>query len=743
MNKLLINKFGELIANNNEVKNLLSANQSAKYYAHSENHLGKKHLLKDHLIQTSKIAGSFGRNNYERNVLRAAGLLHDLGKYQADFQKYLFEGGKRGSVPHAVYGSIIARGFCLSDTSIAIDGHHKGIPNSSDWNADTKEADENSDKLKDLFFQDIKISNEIFNLEKGAFHTRFERDLFIRFVYSSLTDADWLNTEAHFKPEKSKLRQNIKLNTALLIEKLDAHLAGKSKDGEINKLRNTAREAALKKASQSPGFFTLNLPTVMGKTLTSVYWALSHAKANNLKRIIIVLPFINIIDQTGEVLKNIFGTENILEHHSYVNEEYYKNSESDIYDFHKLACENWNYPIIITTTVQFFETLFSNKPSKCRKLHNIADSAVIFDEVQTLPKEVIKPTLDMLKNLNSVLNVSFLFCTATMPAFEKRDNFDGIENLTPLIEEPEKLFSKTIRINYNLINRLKEIDFAVLLKKVAKTNKSALIVMNTKKAALNFYQLACMEKHNWTQIYHLSTFMCPTHRKIIIKQIRNDLKNNQKILVCSTQLIEAGVDFDFPCVFRAVAPLESIIQSAGRCNREGILPYKGLMHIFRLKGSKMPDKTYKACAEHAAGMILDNTDELHKHDFFEDYYKQVINLYIDQGNWHSFNELRKSFSFKDVNNVYKIIDSPGQSIFIKDYNDDCRTLYNKIKSQLFIDKEDYRAIQQFSVSLYANQIKKYSDKISEMEQGLLIWLGEYDSNKGINLAPAEIDDFIV
>ncbi len=140
---------------------------------------------------------------------------------------------------------------------------------------------------------------------------------------------------------------------------------------------------------------------------------------------------------------------------------------------------------------------------------------------------------------------------------------------------------------------------------------------------------------------------------------------------------------------------------------------------------------------------MDNTDKLHKHDFFENYYKQVINLYIDQDNWHSFNELRKNFFFKDVNNVYKIIDSPGQSIFIKDYNDDCRTLYNKIKSQLFIDKEDYRAIQQFSVSLYANQIKKYSDKISEMEQGLLIWLGEYDSNKGINLAAAEIGDFIV
>ena len=348
-----------------------------------------------------------------------------------------------------------------------------------------------------------------------------------------------------------------------------------------------------KKHDMPCGFYSLALPTGLGKTLTSVAWALNHAKQNDLKRIIIVLPFINIIDQTAQVLKGILGEEWVLEHHSSYNEDQMRARDDEegyslIEQRRKLACENWDYPVIVTTTVQFFESLFSNRPSRCRKIHNIADSAVIFDEVQTLPKEVILPTLQMLKDVQSVMRTSFLFCTATQPAFEKRPGFDGIDAICPLIESPAELFKATRRVKYHLLNDLASVDSKTLLEAVAQEKTAALVIFNTKKAALEFYDCA-KGNADWEKKYHLSTAMCPSHRKEVIENIRADLLAERKILVASTQLIEAGVDFDFPVVFRAMAPLEALIQSAGRCNRENRLGESGgKVFLFKMRIAGCP-----------------------------------------------------------------------------------------------------------------------------------------------------------
>ncbi|MDI3527948.1 MAG: CRISPR-associated endonuclease/helicase Cas3, partial [Tenuifilum sp.] len=527
-----------------------------RYIAHTENKENRVHLLREHLKAVAELMkNSCVKKEYEE-ISYATGLLHDFGKYQVEFQNYLKNGGKRGSVPHASWGAEIARLFKMYEVAFAIDGHHKGLPDFSDLKDDLCEFEEESNRISQLlriFLKETNTSENYFNICTPKFDDT-QRDLFIRYIFSSLTDADWLDTEKHFNPEVSENRRAPKFNAELLIKKVEFEISRKSKEGFINELRNNVREYAISKANGSIGFYSMTLPTGMGKTLSSISWALHHAKNNNLNRIIIVLPFISIIDQTAKELKRIFGDEWVLEHHSSfcenedldrdisnenINEEIYRK---------RLATENWDYPIIVTTSVQFFESLFSNRPSRCRKVHNIANSVVIFDEVQTLPKELVIPTLSMLKDVNSIMRSSFLFCTATQPAFEKTDDFEGIENIIPLVKKPEEIFNLTRRVNYYAVNEYAPITIPQLARIVIKKKSSALCIFNTKKQALLFFKE--LKSITSERIYHLSTGMYPAHRKRVIESIRECLKNNERIIVSSTQLIEAGVDFDFPYVFR-------------------------------------------------------------------------------------------------------------------------------------------------------------------------------------------------
>ncbi|HHT9147018.1 MAG TPA: CRISPR-associated helicase/endonuclease Cas3, partial [Candidatus Wunengus sp. YC61] len=407
-----------------------------------------------------------------------------------------------------------------------------------------------------------------------------------------------------------------------------------------------------------------------------------------------------------------------------------------------LSCENWDYPIIVTTTVQFFESLFSNRPSQCRKVHNIAESVVIFDEVQTTPKEVILPTLRMLEDVQTVMKTSFLFCTATQPAFEKRLGFDGIENIRPLIDDPSELYEKTKRVDYRLLNDLKPIDYSGLLVAVIQTGDATLVIFNTKKAVLEFYN--CTSKlGDWEKKYHLSTSMCPSHRKGVIKNIRYDLEAKKKILVVSTQLIEAGVDFDFPVVFRAMAPLEAVIQSAGRCNREGNLgELGGKVFLFKLQDGGMPDKTYAACAGHAEELIKRDISKLHGHKIFNEYYAQVIRLYVDPDKYN-INEARRQFNFEAVNDSFRIIQNVTEGLFIYNYSDDSRQLLHSLEYKEFLSRDDFRKMQQFTVQVYKHFIFKNGAMCKIMPQGFMVWYGNYDTETGISVAPIEADKLVV
>ena len=722
-----------------------------EFIAHSENQKGERHNLIKHLTETAKLTKSFATNSSFQQLFYLVGLFHDVGKFQDNFQKYLETGAPR--TPHASIGAYIARLSIKQYLPLpfVIKGHHAGLPDKQELIDALNDYEDDREVVSKILKRFVESLGTVNTTEALNTRNHLIIECLTRFLFSALTDADWLDTEQHFSPDKSEIRKTITLETKIgeskycddLLIALKNEFAQLPTQGTINSLRTKARDEVISLFSEPTGFFSLQLPTGLGKTLTSVYWALLHARHNKLKRIIIVLPYINIIDQTAAILKNIFGEDAVLEHHSgiveddkkYVKEEFNKSVES----IKQLACENWDAPIIITTSVQFFESLFSNKPFKCRKNHNIAESVVIFDEIQTLPKHLAEPTIIMLKNIFSLARTSFLFCTATMPVFVKREGFDGIESIHPLIKNPKVYFDATRRVEYKALKKLKPINLDSVEEKLGKESNTYLVIVNTKVVARDLFQRVS-NLNKYDKYYHLSTAMCPHHRKKTIADIIKDLKSKRRIAVVSTQLVEAGVDFDFPCVYRAIAPLDSIIQAAGRCNRNGNPDGpKGRVILFKLEGQRYPDKTYEACTGLTEVLIKDDLDFLHRTDSFEKYYKQLTNLLVNADKFN-ITEERKGFNFKTVNELYEFIER-GKTwpIVIANYSDKSSELLEKTLKFFdqtgFILREQYRNLQQYSVPVYENFL--ITHKITQHKSGLRIWYGAYDPDLG--LSPEDIE----
>jgi len=713
------------------------------YWAHSANGAGQPHSLKKHLLGVACLAYGSGVDKNTQTSCYLAGLWHDLGKYLIKFQAYLKNGGDRGSVRHALWGAILARLLGLEEVSRAILGHHAGLCDTDDWKANTRlgkfspqPLQEQLQELVNIFLADTGLSEaEITDNKVKYDQPKRRRDVLTRFIFSALTDADWLDTEAHFDQSKHSRRPPPTLNLDEAIKKVETTLATLADESKpINRLRDKAREDALEKAALPPGFFSLNLPTGLGKTLTSFCWALAHAQANRLKRIIIVLPYVNIIDQTAERLKDILGPEMVLEHHSSYQPAHgeISRARAEQEAIKNLAAENWDYPIIVTTTVQFYETLFSHSPWKCRKLHNIAEAVVILDEVQTLRRNLTLPTLDMLTDLQNVLRTSFVLCTATMPDFRRREKFPGLEHITELIDNAEEIFKQTRRVKFNFLNNLEPMPFESLISEIEQSSQSALVIVNTKPLARRIFE-TLRKSESWEKIYHLSTNMCPSHRKDIIKTVETDLKKGEKILLISTQLVEAGVDFDFPVVFRELAPLEAVIQAAGRCNREGLLANgPGQACLFQLADAKFPpDGDYKTLTGHLRQLLKPGIDKLNEYEFFAAYYRQTMALYNT-----SAPIKRESFNFKTISRQYRLIDEESKSVLVWQYNDLSRALYAKLADKnrhgLKLSRDDYRAAQPYCVNLLPSVMSKTLGLWEELSSGLLVWNGQYDNALGLD-----------
>lgn len=711
------------------------------FIAHSANSDGIIQTIKEHSLGVSKFMREFALSESLADLYEFCGLIHDIGKYSEDFQKYI-SGESTQKVRHSIYGALYAWNNSLTEIAVPVFGHHSGLPNCQEMAIKIKIEQLESttfDSLLDTWQSDMKERlqipgrNVLFTPDPSNI---LPCELITRMIFSSLVDADSLDTERHFYANRFNSRRCSPFDSEIMLSMLKTRLDTLENNQQkvttpMNVLRRNVRLYAESKANMSQGFFSLTLPTGLGKTLCSINWALHHASHHsNIRRIIIVLPFISIIDQTAKELKEIFNNgDYVLEHHS--NVIYEENDKDENFDVKQLATENWDYPIIVTTSVQFFESLFSNSRSQCRKLHNIQDSIIIFDEIQTLPLEVTGPTLLALSNLQKLCRCSMLFCTATQPDFETRKGFEGIDNIEPLVENPEQVFKQTRRVTYCPMNNYEELSISELSDSVITRQESALVVFNTKKKARIFYE--AVKEINSYRVFHLSTNMCPVHRKAVIGEIRDALRKEEHIIVSSTQLIEAGVDMDFPTVYRELAPLASIIQSAGRCNREGNKD-NGNVYLFALTESGQPSKQYSSWTSFANMHYRGKEERLYVHDFYSEYYRNLVEYEGGTDKWNIVNDM-KNWSFQTVADKYKIIDNNAQSVFVYMYNDDSRKLYDeKIKNVEYLKRHDAQLVSQYSVQVYMSNEEIERDKRFQKEPcGVLVWWGDYSPVYGMSM----------
>ena len=520
----------------------------------------------EHQMGVAQRAEAFAAEFGMGSLGRIMGLLHDKGKEQVEWQNYI-QGVIQNGPHHAYVGACIAqKQYSQLAPLIAqpIAGHHRGLYDYCDFD----------EVIKAKIPEDITIDEKIpFAFPKFPKLEKYDYHHLVRMLFSCLVDADSLDTESFMNPEQASLRG---CHTTMedLLGKMDTYLQmlrNSTKDTEVNRIRNYVQEQCIKESQGEKGFYSLTVPTGGGKTLASVLWALYHAVKNHQQRIIIAIPYTSIIVQTASTLKKIFGEDKVLEHHSYVNPEEVK--DKGLRERLQLATENWDYPIIVTTNVQLFESLFSNKRSDCRKLHNIVNSVIILDEVQTLPLGFYMPIVHTFDTLHRHFGISVLFTTASQPILTGRVeganpfvSFDALTSVHEIIPAEAHLQDKLRRVDLKFMEGARTYD--EIVEELSK-HQRVLCIVNTRKDAKELYDRLPKEGIR----LHLSRMMCPAHVAANIQRMKDVLeaKNDNPIRVVATQLIEAGVDIDFPVVYRQEAGLDSILQAAGRCNREGKL----------------------------------------------------------------------------------------------------------------------------------------------------------------------------
>ncbi len=629
----------------------------------------EKQLLKDHLKAVSDLSGDFAAAFGSKDWASLAGLWHDLGKFSNDFQKYIRSKNgydteahienAPGRVNHSSAGALHAikqlgvRGRILA---YCIAGHHSGL---ADWYpSDRQGLGSLQQRLGEGKYLDQVLCNnppdEILSCQRPESKPPGTiPHLWIRLLFSCLVDADRLDAEAFMYPEKTALREEFPSMDELVeifnnyMDKNFSNLP----DTPVNKVRSCVLSQCLARASDSPGLFSLTVPTGGGKTLSSMAFALKHALKYGKRRIIYVIPYTSILEQTAKEFRNIFK-DSVIEHHS--NLESDKETSKS-----QLACENWDAPVIVTTNVQFFESLFSAHASQTRKLHNIVNSVVVLDEAQLVQPGFLKPILSVIEELSRHYGVTFVFCTATQPAWEKRQGFDwkfnGLTNIREIIESPQSIYQQLKRVGIELPPDLNATqDWDHIARELCKY-ESVLCIVNTRKDCRTLYQLMP------GGTYHLSALMCADHRSALIQEIKEKLKNKEPIRVISTQLVEAGVDLDFPVVYRAMAGLDSIAQAAGRCNREGKLPNDALGKVVVFVPPKAPPSGLLRRATSTSKQLLtgNHSDPLNP-EIQKRYFEQ---LYWKEGDLDEKNilgdlepEYNLEIQFRTASTNFKLID---------------------------------------------------------------------------------------
>ncbi|MBK7984571.1 MAG: CRISPR-associated endonuclease Cas3'' [Candidatus Competibacteraceae bacterium] len=710
-----------------------------------------KHLLDEHLRGVASLAESFAAAFEAGDWARLAGLWHDLGKYREAFQHYICSASgydahietAPGKVDHSTAGALHAMDRMKGSGRILaylIAGHHAGLP---DWQSAEAPASSLINRLSqaDLLADALAAEPpaDILNAPLPVSHPGGERDhaLWIRLLFSCLVDADFLDTEQFMTPDKAGLR-GCYPTLADLEPRYDAHMAGlaeRASDTPVNRMRAAVLERCRNTAGQSPGLFSLTVPTGGGKTLASLAFALRHARQHGKRRILYVIPYTSIIEQTADVFRAVFGADAVLEHHSLFEAD--RETPSS-----RLACENWDAPLIVTTSVQFFESLFANRPSRTRKLHNILDSVVILDEAQLLPPDFLTPILRTVRELSRYYGVSFVLCTATQPDLSSRHSFDfslkGLDDVREIVGD-----AAAVRELHDSLRRVKltlPTDFQTSITWEAlaaelEDHPRVLCIVDRRDDARILHGLLPPDT------VHLSGLMCGQHRSDVIAGIKKRLENSDEPLrVISTQLVEAGVDLDFPAVYRALAGLDSIAQAAGRCNREGRLFNFGQVVVFVPPTQPPAGHLRQACQ--AGRQILQRRppDPLAPAlfaEYFQSLYWQKGAEQLDGKGILPLlkNNQRLEFSFRTAAERFQLIPEIQAPVIVR-YGDNEPLLAQLTRSSDGLERKLLRQLQRYVVNIprRVHRVLLTDGAIIERQPGIFIQVAPlYDSVLGLRV----------
>lgn len=687
------------------------------------------------------------------------GLLHDKGKEKKDFQTYIrlmneFPADSRTyqDKTHAYVGALLAKRLFPKGyhfVAYALAGHHAGMPDSY--------------SLEELLKKDLPEEVSWDGLPDVPSPPSYLRQMqqpdlnhLFRMLYSCLVDADYLDTENFMMPGQARLRNN-QTSLADLLPKLEVYLqnlAERSADTPVNRIRKQVQDVCRQAAERPSGVYSLTVPTGGGKTLSSILWAMLHAIRQGKQRIILSIPYTSIITQTAAVLKKIFGDDQVLEHHSNLAVD-----ETDVSDEtalrKKLATENWDFPIIVTTNVQLLESMYASHPSACRKLHNIANSVLLFDEVQTLPGERLQPIIDALRTYQRFFGVSLLFTTASQPTLEgvrpgHQADLLGFEKIEEIVPAAWHLHEKLRRVHLHFCTSpltYQEISEQLL------QHPRVLCIVNTRKDAGEIFS-RLGESEPGALHFHLSRMMCAEHLDHTLHEIKEALQRDAStpIRVVSTQLVEAGVDMDFPVVYRQEAGLDSILQAAGRCNREGKLPELGRTEVFQIEGRRVPLGTLNYANQARLNMPVPEdwfSPEAMK-DYFTHFYHQIPTFDKKEegkdGLKWTMQELLysvKKLMFDTADHVFRLIDSKGYSVVVHYGESD--TLMNHLKNGVF-DPLLFRRLNRYAVQLNEHDFKAFVEAgMIEPVQGLyyLSDSAQYHSSVGLKLDNHWIDEILI
>ena len=662
------------------------------------------------------------------------GLLHDLGKFSPEWQDYLKKkvdphaDEVLGKVDHSTAGAqyVVTHGHPLLGHLMAygIAGHHTGLLDST--------ANSSSCQAQRLMKQIAPTSGAPQELLERAFphlppfilerRDDFSLSFFTRLLYSALVDADFLATESFMNKPASESRSRVPGNALQEIEqlvslKMESFGTPTSSD-LVNQQRARVVNDCIQAADREPGLFSLTVPTGGGKTLSSFLFALKHALKHGQKRIIYVVPFTSIIEQNADVIREIVSPLEsdsftpLIEHHSSL-------SEGKETDQSRLATENWDAPIIITTAVQFYESCFASRTSQSRKVHRVANSVIIFDEAQTIPVGYLHPCLRLIQELTDRYHTTAVLCTATQPAIHYSDEFPiGLKHCQEIVSDPHKLFNILKRVSITYEGSINDSDLASRIQE----SKQCLCVVNRRKHAQKLFQLLPeAEEDN----FHLSALMCPQHRAEVLATVRLRLKDKLPVRLISTQLIEAGVDVDFPIVYRSLAGVDSIAQAAGRCNREGKMGELGRVVIFDPEDQKA-ESYFRETAQVASQIISLHDDILGMkaiRHFFDLYYYKQKNRWDEKGILSCFRLDQRNphfpfaFDYQTASRNLRFIDEDYISVLIP-YDDTSKELISTLKNPYEpLSRQLLRGLQRYTVQIFPKLFELNKTVFEELREG--------------------------